>query len=41
MNDDPNDYAEGREKDSYLVQSSDQQDMRISLAGQWRPTRLR
>jgi regulator of protease activity HflC (stomatin/prohibitin superfamily) len=36
MNDDPNDYAEGREKDSYLVQSSDQQDMRISLAVQWR-----
>jgi len=36
MNDDPNDYAEGRTKDSYLVQSSDQQDMRISLAIQWR-----
>ncbi len=36
MNDDPNDYAEGRDKDSYLVQSSDQQDMRISLAIQWR-----
>jgi regulator of protease activity HflC (stomatin/prohibitin superfamily) len=36
MNDDPNDYAEGRTKDSYLVQSSDQQDMRISLAVQWR-----
>lgn len=36
MNDDPNDYAEGRQHDSYLVQSSDQQDMRISLAVQWR-----
>jgi regulator of protease activity HflC (stomatin/prohibitin superfamily) len=42
MNDDANDYAEGREKDSYLVQSADQQDMRISLAVQWRrdPTKI-
>lgn len=36
MNDDPSDFAEGRPKDSYLVQSADQQDMRISLAIQWR-----
>lgn len=28
--------GEGRENDSYLVQSSDQQDMRISLQVQWR-----
>lgn len=34
--------AEGREKDSYLVQSSDQQDLKISLQVQWRidPTKV-
>ncbi len=42
MNDDPNDPNDGRPKDSYLVQSADQQDMRISLAIQWRrdPARI-
>ncbi len=36
MNDDPNDASDGRAKDSYLVQSREGQDMRLSLAVQWR-----
>lgn len=36
MNDDPNDANDGRAKDSYLVQSREGQDMRLSLAVQWR-----
>lgn len=36
MNDDVNDKSEGRAKDSYLVQSKEGQDMRLSLAVQWR-----
>lgn len=37
MNDQPNDsYGEGRRQDSYLVQSSEGQDMRISLNVRWR-----
>lgn len=37
MNDQPNDtYGEGRRRDSYLVQSSEGQDMRISLNIRWR-----
>lgn len=42
MNDDPNDAAEGRERDAYLVQSKDQQNMKISLMVQWRrdPTKI-
>lgn len=37
MNDQPNDtYGEGRGHDSYLVQSSEGQDMRISLNIRWR-----
>lgn len=35
-------YAEGRKADAYVVQSKDQQDMRVSLRVQWRrlPNRL-
>jgi regulator of protease activity HflC (stomatin/prohibitin superfamily) len=38
MNDKDNgqEYAEGRKADAYVVQSKDQQDMRISLRIQWR-----
>ncbi len=38
MNDDPNDSdpGVGREEDSYLVQSSDSQDMHLSMQTQWR-----
>lgn len=36
MNDDPDDANDGRDKDSYLVQSKEGQDMRLSLAVQWR-----
>lgn len=37
MNDQPDDtYGEGRDSDSYLVQSSEGQDMRISLNVRWR-----
>ena len=37
MNDQANDtYGEGRRRDSYLVQSSEGQDMRISLNIRWR-----
>lgn len=41
MNDENEPVADGRTKDSYLVQSADQQDMRISLAIQWRRDPLR
>jgi regulator of protease activity HflC (stomatin/prohibitin superfamily) len=34
--DDGGEYAEGRKADAYVVQSQDQQDMRISLRVQWR-----
>jgi regulator of protease activity HflC (stomatin/prohibitin superfamily) len=34
--DDDSEEAEGRKKDAYVVQSKDQQDMRISLRVQWR-----
>lgn len=34
--DNGNEYAEGRKADAYVVQSKDQQDMRISLRIQWK-----
>jgi len=36
MNDNKQDFAEGRDADAYQVQSADQQDMTISLTVQWR-----